>query len=54
MPCLIRRDDGTLAYLSKYHEKMLGRTPRPKPKQEEKKPITKSELEFIIKLIEGM
>ena len=54
MPCLIRRDDGTIAYLSKDNEKMLGRTPRPKPKQEEKKPITKSDLEFIIKLIEGM
>tara|TARA_B100000941_G_C28346800_1_gene469697 strand:- start:14 stop:178 length:165 start_codon:yes stop_codon:yes gene_type:complete len=54
MPCLIRRNDGTIAYLSKENEKMLGRTPRPKPKQEEKKPITKSDLDFIIKLMEGL
>ena len=55
MPCLIRRDDNTLIYLSKDNEKMLGRTPRPKkPKQEEKKPITKSDLDFIINLIEGL
>ena len=54
MPCLIRRYDNTLAYLSKDNEKMLGRTPRPKPKQELKNPITKTDLDFIIKLIEGL
>ena len=54
MPCLIRRDDNTLAFLTKDNEKMLGRTPRPKPQQEQKKPINKSDLDFIIKLIEGL
>jgi len=55
MPCLIRRDDNTIAYISKDNEKMLGRTPRPKKsKQEVKKPISKSDLDFIINLIEGL
>ena len=38
MPCLIRRDDNTIAYLSKDNEKMLGRTPRPKKSKQEEAP----------------
>uniref|UniRef100_A0A6C0C6U5 Uncharacterized protein n=1 Tax=viral metagenome TaxID=1070528 RepID=A0A6C0C6U5_9ZZZZ len=31
MPCLIKRDDGTLAYISKINECLIGRTPRSRP-----------------------
>jgi len=51
MPCLIRRTDNTLAYLSKTNECMLGkRTPRPKPKRQ----ISRKEKMIVNNLIEEL
>ena len=33
MPCLIKRNDGTLAYISKINECLIGRTPRTRSKR---------------------
>ena len=33
MPCLIKRDNGTLAYISKMNECLIGRTPRKRTKR---------------------
>lgn len=52
MPCLIRRDDETIAYISKTNECLIGRTPRPKKKVvRPKKKISEKEEKIINNLI---
>lgn len=54
MPCLIRRDDGTIAYISKCNERLIGNiTPRPKKlsKRVVKRKISDKEVMVINNLI---
>ena len=54
MPCLIRREDDTLAYISKCNERLIGNTtPRPKKvsKRVVKRKISDKEVMIINNLI---
>tara|TARA_B100000902_G_C27135099_1_gene825622 strand:+ start:101 stop:349 length:249 start_codon:yes stop_codon:yes gene_type:complete len=51
MSCLLRRDDNTIAYISKDNSVLLGRTPRSKPK---KHILSVNEVKIILDTIEDI
>ena len=51
MSCLLRRDDNTIAYISKENNKFLGRTPRPKHR---KRILSANEIKIILETIENI
>ena len=50
MPCLIRREDDTIAYISKCNERLIGNT-TPRPKKVSKRKISDKEVMIINNLI---
>jgi len=55
MACLLRRDDNTIAYISKDNIILLGRTPRPRPKPKPNKRILSvNEIKIILETIENI
>ena len=53
MACLLRRDDNTIAYISKDNIKLLGRTPRSRPRPK-KRILSVNEIKIILEDIENI
>ena len=53
MACLLRRDNNTIAYISKDNIILLGRTPKPRPKPK-KRILSENEIKIILETIENI
>ena len=53
MSCLLRRDDNTIAYISKENKNFIGRTPRSRPKHR-KRILSANEIKIILETIENI